>query len=84
MPAVTVTDEATTIVDGTQSVDTIVKVGARPVRMAFGDPEGRSFGDAMPFGIGQFLTVPAGLEVTGWTRSGVATVWTEEFTGEII
>ena len=79
MAQVNVTTDATTILDGTETVDSLVRVGSFPIRIATGDPASRSFANATPMSPGQVVIFPAGVEVTAWVGSGSAPVWVETF-----
>ena len=79
MAQVDVGTTATTILDGTQTTDTLVKVGAFPIRIATGSATGRTFANSTPIDKGQIVIFPAGVIVTGFVASGTAPVWVEGF-----
>ena len=81
MAIVTVTTSATTILDGTQVADTMVTVGAVPIRIATGSAVGRTFDNSTPIDRGQIIVFPAGTIVTGFVGTGSisAPVYVESF-----
>jgi hypothetical protein len=79
MARITVTTSPTTILSGSQTVNTAVFFGAKPVRIATGSPTGRTYANATPVPASQIVIFPASLQVTAWVDAGEATVWTEGF-----
>ena len=81
MSKLTVTSTGTVILDGTQTVDTLVAVGTGGLRFATGTVGGRVYDDMAPLGSGQIVVFPAGLLITGFTETAGKTcsIWKEVF-----
>lgn len=69
MPKITVTDQFTTITDGTEATDTLVTVG-KDMRGILGSASGRSYDDATPFKWGQIIAIPAGVSFSLIANTG--------------
>lgn len=64
MAKVTVTSAGVQILDGTQTVNTLVTVGNTPVRHGTGTIGARPFDDLSPLGAGQYIIFPPSVRVT--------------------
>jgi hypothetical protein len=81
MAKVTVTSAGVQILDGTQTVNTLVTVGSTPIRHGTGTIGARPFDDLSPLGAGQYIIFPPGVRVTLYcgTSDNYAIVHTEGF-----
>ena len=78
MARIPVTDEWTEITDGTETFDTLVRIGDG-VRIALGSTSGRTFANATPMTRGQLVNVPAGVAMSGICQDGKSsTAWKED------
>lgn len=81
MAKVTVTSAGVQILDGTQTVNTLVTVGSTPIRHGTGTIGARAFDDLSPLGAGQYIIFPPGVRVTLFcaTSDSYAIIHTEGF-----
>lgn len=81
MAKVTVTSAGVQILDGTQTVNTLVTVGNTPVRHGTGTIGARAFDDLSPLGAGQYIIFPPGVRVTLYALAAKtqAFIYTEGF-----
>lgn len=77
MAQVTLNAVGVEVLDGTQTDNTLIAVGAYPVRMATGDITGRAVADWAPVAPGQMIIIPPSLIVTMAGTNAV--VWYEAF-----
>jgi hypothetical protein len=76
MAAIDVTDEWTSLTDGTETTDTVVTVG-KDMRVAIGDTTDRTYANASPMAWGQVVIVPAGVVMSAITSGGTWPAWVE-------
>lgn len=80
MSKVTVASTGTQILDGTQTVNTLLVVGSTAIRMATGAVGVRTYADMAPLGAGQRIIIPPSIVVTLFCAAGEdASAWTEGF-----
>jgi hypothetical protein len=79
MTKYTIDDDGTQVLDGTQTTNTLIRIGDN-VRMATGTVGERTYDDMLPLGTGQLFIVPPGVRVTFFTGTDeTSVVWTEVF-----
>jgi hypothetical protein len=81
MAKVTVTSAGVQILDGTQTVNTLVKCGGTPVRFGTGTIGARVFDDLTPLDAGQYIIFPPSRRVTVYALPSKtqAFIFTEDF-----
>lgn len=80
MAKVTVASTGTQILNGAQTVNTLIVVGSTAIRMATGVVGARTYDDMAPLGAGQRIIIPPSITVTLYCKAGEdAPVWTEGF-----